>query len=311
MGRVRVRGLAPWTPKPETLPLLDAVHEVLHEYAEQLPLTLRQVFYRLVGAYGYEKTEQAYSRLGEMVNRARRSGRIPFTSIRDDGVLRQVPFGFRDRQEFWDRQDEWIRLFELNRQEGQAQFLEAWVEASGMLPQVAAVALGYGVPCYSSSGFDSVTAKHEAAMRMRGRDVPTVVLHLGDYDPSGVALFENLSGDVTALYLDSLEEDGYDEVDADWVDEPRFVRVAVTPEQIERLELPTAPPKATDRRSVFTDTITVQCEAIPPDQLQAEIREAIEPLTDLDLLTELTAREEAERARLIEDAKRLRDEEGF
>lgn len=304
MGRVRARGLAPWEPKEQTLALLDDVLEVLDEYVDQLPLTLRQVFYRLVATVGYEKTEQAYGRLGEMINRARRAGRIPFESIRDDGVLKQVPFGFRNRQEFWDRQEDWIKLFELNRQEGQEQFLEAWVEASGMLPQVAAVALEYGLPCYSSSGFDSVTAKHEAAMRMLDRDVETVVLHLGDYDPSGVALFENLREDVTALFMDTQG------VPAS-ISPPEFVRVAVTEEQIERLELPSAPPKSTDHRSVFTDTRTVQCEAIPPDQLQVEIRAAIEQWVDLDVLGELQEREQAERDALIEDAKQRREEEGF
>jgi hypothetical protein len=310
MGHVRARGLAHWAPQQATLRLLDAVHKVLEEYAEQLPLTLRQVFYRLVAARAYEKTEQAYERLGEMLNRARRSGRVPFATIRDDGILSEVPFGFKDRQEFWDRQEDWIKLFELNRQEGQEQFLEAWVEAAGMLPQVWAVAREYGLPCYSSSGFDSVTAKHEAAMRMLDRDVPTVVLHLGDYDPSGVALFENLREDVTALFIDTAEKEGLAE-DDDWIEPPRFVRVAVTLEQIERLELPSAPPKKNDVRSVFTDTKTVQCEAIPPDQLQVELRAAIEQWVDLDVLGELEAREEAERGALIEDAKKRREQEGF
>jgi hypothetical protein len=299
MGRVRARGLAPWNPTSKTLPLLNAVLEVLEEYAAQLPLTLRQVFYRLV-AGGYDKTEQAYNRLGEMLNRARRSGRIEFEAIRDDGVLEHVPFGFKDRQDFWDNQDKWIKLFELNRQEGQAQFLEVWVEASGMLPQVWAVAQEYGVPCYSSSGFDSVTAKYEAASRMLDRDVPTVILHLGDYDPSGVALFENLREDVPALYRDR-----------GGVDEPEFVRVAVTEEQIERLALPSAPPKKTDNRSVFTDSRTVQCEAIAPDQLQLEIRAALERWIDLEVLDELQEREEKERQALTEDAKKRREEEGF
>jgi hypothetical protein len=309
MGRVRVRGLAPWEPKPETLQLLGEVNEVLEEYAEQLPLTLRQVFYRLVAAHGYEKTEQAYGRLGEMVNRARRSGRISFESIRDDGVLKEVPTGFRDRRDFWGRIDEVIAHFELNRQEGQEQFLEALVEASGMLPQVAAVALGYGLPCYSSSGFDSTTAKHEAAMRMLARDVPTVVLHLGDYDPSGVALFENLRADVTAFYEHTIAYNAlpFDEPEPP---PPEFIRVAVTEEQIERMQLPSAPPKASDRRSVFTDSRTVQCEAIPPDQLQVEIRDVIEQWVDLDVLAELARREEVERQALIEDAKKRKEEEG-
>jgi hypothetical protein len=51
-GRTRVRGFAPWRPAPDTLALLDLTRAVLVEYAAYLPLTLRQVFYRLVGAHG-------------------------------------------------------------------------------------------------------------------------------------------------------------------------------------------------------------------------------------------------------------------
>jgi hypothetical protein len=63
----------PWSPRSETLILLDQVKSVLEEYAAYLPLTCRQIFYRLVGAHGYEKTENAYARLYEMLNSAVRS----------------------------------------------------------------------------------------------------------------------------------------------------------------------------------------------------------------------------------------------
>ena len=86
MGKTRPRGFAPWSPRSETLKLLAQVHGVLEEYRKYLPLTCRQVFYRLVGAHGYDKTERAYSRLCETLNRARRAGHIPFPVIRDDGM---------------------------------------------------------------------------------------------------------------------------------------------------------------------------------------------------------------------------------
>jgi hypothetical protein len=50
LGHRRPKGYAEWQPQHKTLELLDAVGEVLEEYAAQLPLTVRQVFYRLVGA---------------------------------------------------------------------------------------------------------------------------------------------------------------------------------------------------------------------------------------------------------------------
>src|SRR5689334_2712998 len=82
----RVRGFAPWKPRAKSLALLDAVNTVVSEYAAYLPLTNRQLFYRLVGAHGYAKTERAYKRLCELLNRARRSGLLDFAAIRDDGI---------------------------------------------------------------------------------------------------------------------------------------------------------------------------------------------------------------------------------
>ena len=57
---------------------------MLDEYADYLPLTIRQVFYRLVATREYEKSEPAYKRLMEMLGRARRGGVVPFDAIRDD-----------------------------------------------------------------------------------------------------------------------------------------------------------------------------------------------------------------------------------
>ena len=72
--RTRARGfIADWSPRNATRVLLDQVQAVLDEYAEHLPLTNRQIFYRLVGAHGYPKTEQAYNNLCEMLQKARRS----------------------------------------------------------------------------------------------------------------------------------------------------------------------------------------------------------------------------------------------
>jgi hypothetical protein len=261
--------MAPWSPSQGSLELVRAVRDVLAEYEEQLPLTLRQVFYRLVASRGYEKTEQAYGRLGETLNRARRAGLIPFEHVRDDGVQAILPQTFGSPEEFLDWARENADVFTLDRQHGQPYYLEVWVEAAGMARMVADVALQYGVPVYSAGGFDSTTGKHDAAVRFleRGNEaengLPSVVLHLGDYDASGVSLFVAAAEDVTAFVEDL---GGV---------EPEFVRVAVREAQISEYGLPSAPPKKNDKRSVFTDTKTVQCEAFEPDQLQEIVRAAI------------------------------------
>ena len=45
--KTRPRGFADWNPRPDTLALVGQVQAVLDEYREHLPLTVRQVFYRL------------------------------------------------------------------------------------------------------------------------------------------------------------------------------------------------------------------------------------------------------------------------
>ena len=72
--RTRARGfIDDWSPRNKTRALLNQVQAVLDEYADHLPLTNRQIFYRLVGKHDYPKTENAYNNLCEMLQKARRS----------------------------------------------------------------------------------------------------------------------------------------------------------------------------------------------------------------------------------------------
>ena len=72
-----MRGYAPWRPQAKTRKLLAQIREVLDEYEDHLPMTVRQIFCGLVATVDYPKTEQAYENLLEKLNRARRAGRSP------------------------------------------------------------------------------------------------------------------------------------------------------------------------------------------------------------------------------------------
>lgn len=283
-----LRGFAPWRPQQKTVALLGQVEAVLDEYEDYLPMTIRQVFYRLVGAYGYEKTEEAYWRLCEILVRARRAERIPFDAIRADGGVELAANGFSDRSGFWQEVEAMAASYRRDRLAGQDAAVEVWAEAAGMAPLLAAAVEEYGVAVYSGGGFDSLTWKHEAALRFARREQPTAVLHVGDFDPSGLALYIAAAEDVAAFAA------------AYGAPEPSFERVAVTPEQIERLQLPTAPPKRSDKRGVWQEgDQTVQAEALPPDALAEEISQAVEELLDLPALRALVAEEERERQALL------------
>jgi hypothetical protein len=70
----------------------NAGQAVLVEYVGQLPLTLRQIFYGLVGLYAYEKSEMAYKRLTELLNKSRCAGLVEMSAVRDDGFVNERLF---------------------------------------------------------------------------------------------------------------------------------------------------------------------------------------------------------------------------
>jgi hypothetical protein len=87
--------------------------------------------------------------------------------------------------------------------------------------------------------------------------------------------------------------------------EVTFDRVAVTPDQIRRHNLLTAPAKAHDKRSAWVGGGTVQAEALPPDVLTAEVRQAVTSLIDFDALREVQLQETTEGERVTADIDRL------
>ena len=113
--RTRVRGFAPWALRGATAELLDQVRGVLEEYEDYLPLTIRQIFYRLVGAHEYEKTERAYARLCEHLNRARRARLIPMDVIRDDGGVISEPDSWESAEHFLCTVRAMAKNFKLDR----------------------------------------------------------------------------------------------------------------------------------------------------------------------------------------------------
>ena len=292
----RARGFAPWSPKQETLRVIGQVQQILEEYRAQLPLTNRQIFYRLVGSRGYPKTEQAYARLCEYLNRARRARLISFSAIRDDGTQSD---GFAG----WNGPDHWMRAFrsyaeayEHNLTEGQEYHVELWVEAGGMVPQAATVAGDYGVITYSAGGFNGLTDKYETARRLARAGRPCIVMHCGDMDPSGWSIVDALAEDVTELAY-GLNPQARIE----------FRRVLVTEDQVAEHDLPPAPQKGSDNRGEWMDE-TVQAEALPPDILADIIRQAIEDVYDLDQLEDMRILGTNERAAILANLDRLSED---
>ena len=118
------------------------------------------------------------------------------------------------------------------------------------------------------------------------------MLHIGDHDPSGVHLFKSMSEDVSAIAAD-----------LDLPGRIRFSRLAVNPEQIAELALPTAPAKRpTGERSLGKPSNARQS---PPDVLAAIVTNSIAQRTERHAYADVLIR-----ARLMPRLTRLLDEGG-
>lgn len=285
-----------WTPHLETFKLVSNIKNII-DTSDILPLTLRQIFYMMVSQHDYDKTEKAYKRLCETMNKARRAQMIDMDSIRDDGLTRVVDSGWYSRNSFLRACRRWAGNFELDRQVRQPIKLYLWCEAGGMVPQLATAVQDYHIPILSSGGFDSVTTKHNFAKEISELDVDqeawdsqVVILHLGDHDPSGVHMFGSLDEDLQA-FLDH------------YGGRVEMKRIAVTLDQVDELGLPTAPPKSTDKRSFSGQT--TQCEAIHPSELKRIVQNEIMEYIDMDIHEETLTLESEISEELAEKFKDL------
>jgi hypothetical protein len=293
----RPKGYAPWRPHKKTTRLMFQVKQILGEYRDHLPLTARQIFYRMVAAYGYPKTEKAAKNLGEHLTRARRAEMIPFDHIRDDGISVMAQAHYADENDFFKHVREEGSAYKRDKLTRQKMDIRVYCEAAGMMPQLERVCEPYSIPVYSCSGFDGVSAKYqlkEACWRSfvyRGRQ--TIILHLGDYDPSGESIFnDGLVEDIHAVLERDVPHKEPGEVAV-------FERVALKVDHIERFNLPTAPPKSTDSRTKnWQGAATCQLEALPPDVLAGLLDATIKTYLNLAVYEQDLEAEEEERRRI-------------
>jgi hypothetical protein len=291
----RPKGYAKWNLQKKTKVVMAQVKEILDEYRAELPLTARQIFYRLVGAYGHPKTESFAESLTNWLVRARRSRKIPFKNIRDDGASVLEGKFYTGEEDFYSYIHDEAKGYERDKLANQRRDIRVYCEAAGMMPQLERVTRHYSVPVYSCSGFDSLTAKYDLAEAIaeahtyRGRE--TVILHLGDMDPSGETIFDAISEDVYAFL----------EVDIPHKD-PRdvaiFERVALTEEQVGKYDLPTDPAKESSHSAGWGNRRACQLEALRPDTLAEIVRAAIESHMDLSVL-------EADREAEVEERRKI------
>jgi hypothetical protein len=243
--------------------LLGAIHEILD--AETSAITIRHLFYRLVGRNVIPKTELAYKGLCGHLSRWRKSREVPYHAFSDSTRWHIKPPMYdgiddalrRTRESY--RRDLWA---------SQSHYVEVWVEKDAIAGVIADVTSEWGVPLFVCRGFASLSSMYSASLTFkealeRGKEV--TIFHLGDYDPSGHAA------------ADAIERAFRERFDCSI----NFQRIAILPGQIEDFNLPTRPTKQSDSRARnWRGSECVELDSIPPSELRSLVENAITSLID-------------------------------
>ena len=258
-----------------------ALYEIV---AEQQPMTVRQVFYQATVRGVVDKTEESYAKVQRLLVDLRRQGVLPYEWIADNTRWMRKPRTFSGPEEALRNTAVLYRKALWNDADA---YVEIWLEKDALAGVVIEVTREFDVPLMVSRGYASLSFLHSAAKTMANEDRPCFVYYFGDHDPSGVNAAEKIEEAMRDLAPGA---------------EIHFTRAAVTPEQIESLELPTRPTKATDSRakSWGGGDRSVELDAIRPNILRGLVRAFIEEHMPPTEFARLRRIEEAERDTLRE-----------
>jgi len=247
--------------------IVPLVNRILDEYA--MPLTVRQIFYRLVSPpyQAFENTQQNYKGLDRILTKARERDDIDWRRIEDRA--RETLGG----DSGYDGPTDWLKsrltffdpaYYIKPMWDNQPELIEVWVEKDALSRLFSDVARPYRVLVFPSRGYSSFTKVMEAIEdRFNGVDKPVVILHFADHDPSGLDITDDLERRFHRYGVEDLT----------------IERIALTIDQVHKYKLAPNPTKKADPRARwYIERYGDQCwelDALDPKELQHIIEEAI------------------------------------
>jgi hypothetical protein len=242
------------------------------------PVTLRQLFYRLVAAGMVPNTTHAYQHLSRLTARGRRAGTFPDLADRVRAIHRDDTFVGPDDARRW-----LADAYRRDRTEGQTKSLYLAVEKAGLVAQLEAWFADFGIPILALGGYASQSYVAEVQRDVSRQGRPAVLLYAGDHDPSG----------------DDIDRDFVARTDC-WAE---VRRIALTADQVDEYDLPPQMGKATDSRAGgfvarHGRLVQVELDALAPDTLRDLYAAAIDEWWDRGAHAEAIAAETDDRRQL-------------
>jgi hypothetical protein len=250
-------------------------------------VTLRHLFYRLVGQGLIDKTEAGYKRVGSYTKEWRYAGSMPYTALSDNtrwyyGDIRYtspeaaVASALKNyHSDIWGN---WNAHKEI------------WTEKDAMVAILLSVANPLGVKVFSTRGYASIgSMANTAAPTILGylnQEKNVYIYYFGDHDPSGKDI-DRAAKSAIERHLKDSEKVNF-----------HFERVAILPEDIEKYNLPTRPTKKTDSRSANFEGESVELDSMDMRIIKQRVLDCIMENVPGELMEEALANERADKERI-------------
>jgi hypothetical protein len=315
--KLAYRDKGPRGPYAKTYKIIRRADEILSHYyrdGDGFPLTLRQLFYKLVTENLIANSPKEYDRLGQIMSDARYWGLIDWDML-IDRTRTMADFAYRRDEEHaltvaakGYMNDPWP---------DQPVRVEVWVEKDAAIGTIEAVCNELRVAFGSTSGYHSTSGAKVGASRSFGiiaSGQRLLALHLADHDPSGWDMTRDIRDRVEEfvvadlarqLWWEAEEECGTVERAHTWalqtVEEKLEIRrLALNLDQVDELGLLPQPLKSADTRSGSYIRQTKRTEgweldALEPDYLADIIRRAVLDVRDESAWAQAMAAEEESR----------------
>lgn len=260
---------------------LRTINGIIEEYRQQdFILTLRQLYYQLVSREVIPNNQKEYAKLSILLTKGRMCGIVDWAAIEDRGRTPKIPFSVDGVQ---DGLNVIADQYRINRQEGQENYIEVWVEKDALSNVFSRVTVPYHIRLMVNKGYSSSSAMYEAAKRFKSaykrNDQNGVLIYFGDHDASG----KDMVRDVT----ERLEEMG--------VKSLNVYNPALTMAQVNEYNPPENPAKQTDPRAKWYiekyGGSSWELDALSPPVLMQIIRDNVIKYMNLDLFQKARIKE--------------------
>jgi hypothetical protein len=272
-----------------SLMLIGKANEIITDYtADGYDLTLRQLYYQFVSRDIIANNQKEYKRLGSVINDARLAGLVSWTAIEDRTRNLQG-------NTHWDSPAQILRgaqsSFRIEKWANQPYRVEVWVEKDALIGVVERACTGLDIDYFSCRGYVSQSEMWGAARRLKRYEKDgqeTVILHLGDHDPSGIDMTRDM-GERLRMFGSTCD----------------IRRIALNMEQVDKYSPPPNPAKTSDSR--FESYIKLygeeswELDALEPKILNKLIEKHVKSLRDDKLWAQMVEKED-EGKQALQDA---------